>query len=414
MSLQQLMNDRIHPTLQLVQDKVNEYIEKYFEKKTVALGISSAISIYLVSKYIIYRIYLHPLRHMPGPKVDWIPFLGNFREIIQSESGVPHKRWSKLYGGIYMYHGEWNQPRVVVTDDKLLKQVLTTQEYDFIKTPDSQKFLSRFLGNGLLVAEGQQHRFQRKLLNPAFSVQSIRSMVPLMAKPGYQLRKLWLDRIKENNNEEFTEIEVSTGLSLATLDVIGLAGFGQDLKSVEHAGTENQSKLSQAYLHIFSADLSLFRILSFIFPVLRNVPTERNRIIKRDLRWLEEESRALVQAGINRAAREKDSQEKSKDLLALMVNLIDDETGKGMTAEELRNQCMTFLAAGTPLTFYIVMKQLVSALAGVCGYLLRTKRFKTNCVKKYARYLQTMSLFLPMTKSTPCHCLIMSVEKHFD
>ncbi|KAG1241346.1 hypothetical protein G6F68_016802 [Rhizopus microsporus] len=85
--------DKVLPSLHLIQDK------------TVVLGLSSAVSIYYVSKYIIYRLYLHPLRHMPGPPVDWIPFFGNFREIVRSEAGAPHKRWTEQYGGIFLYHG---------------------------------------------------------------------------------------------------------------------------------------------------------------------------------------------------------------------------------------------------------------------------------------------------------------------
>ena len=35
-----------------------------------------------------------------------------------------------------------------------------------------------------------------------------------------------------------------------------------------------------------------------------------------------------------------------KDLLALMVDLIDEGTGQGFTKEGLKEQCLTFLAAG--------------------------------------------------------------------
>jgi cytochrome P450 len=95
--------------------------------------------------------------------------------------------------------------------------------------------------------------------------------------------------------------------------------------------------------------MSIMRVLGLLFPFFRNIPTERNLKIRRDVRWLEEESKALVQAGIERAKAEKEAgitSSKPKDLLALMVGLIDEETGKGFTAEELRNQCLTFLAAG--------------------------------------------------------------------
>jgi cytochrome P450 len=193
------------------------------------------------------------------------------------------------------------------------------------------------------------------MLNPAFSVQSTRALVPLMAVPGHHLRDHWLKLLKSEEttkvgeNNELTELIISNDLSLATLDVIGLAGFGQDLKSLEYSGTPEQNKLSQAYLHLFSSDMSIMRVLGLLFPFFRNIPTERNLKIRRDVRWLEEESKALVQAGIERAKAEKEAgitSSKPKDLLALMVGLIDEETGKGFTAEELRNQCLTFLAAG--------------------------------------------------------------------
>jgi cytochrome P450 len=349
----------------LVQDTIQKYVDKYVleptgidhsaaKKLAIQLGISTYV-VYYVFKYIVYRLYIHPVNRIPGPKVDWIPFMGNFREIMKEEAGVPHKRWTKKYGGLFVYHGPWNVPRVVVTDHILLKQVLTSNEYDYIKSPDTVKFLKRTLGNGLLVAEGATHRHQRKMLNPAFSVNSIRALVPLMAKPGHRLRDTWMaivksdeQKVKGENGEEYTEIEVSSGLSLATLDVIGWA-FGQDFKSLEFAGTPNQSKLSQAYLHIFSNDLSPMRVLTFLFPILRHLPTERNRKVRRDLQWLDEESRKLVQAGIDRAAKAKETgivDDKPKDLLATMVDLIDEETGQGFTLEEMKEQCLTFLAAG--------------------------------------------------------------------
>lgn len=351
---------------QLVQDTVQKYLEKYVlepsnleyseaKKLAIQLGVSTAVA-YFLFKVVLYRLYINPVNRIPGPKVGWLPFMGNFPEVVKEEAGVPLKKWANIYGGIYTFHGPWNIPRVAVTDDVLLKQILTSNEYDYVKTPEASAFLRRILGDGLLTAEGQTHRHQRRMLNPAFSVNAIRSIVPLMAKPGHRLRNQWLDMIKGPNNkvkatedgEEFTEIEISSGLSLATLDVIGWA-FGQDFKSLEHAGTPLQSKLSRAYLHIFSNEVTIMRVLTFLFPIFKHLPTERNIKMKRDLRWLEEESRDLVQAGIDRALEAKAKgivDNKPKDLLATMIDLRDEETGKGFTLEEIRNQCLTFLAAG--------------------------------------------------------------------
>ncbi|KAI8991429.1 cytochrome P450 [Mycotypha africana] len=384
---------------QAVQKAVKQYIDKYIpatavghqqqfdysalRKIALKVGVSTAV-VYFIFNVIIYRLYLHPLRKMPGPKKlssKFLPFLGNYPEVVkEKETGQVMNKWAKQFGGILAFYGPWNRPRVLVTDDQLLKQVLTTREYDFVKTPEASRFLKGILGNGVLLAEGAAHRLQRKMLNPAFSVNNIRAFVPLMAKPGYQLRSKWLDVIKgkenkvkrqtnddgiiaadsnqeEQEEETFTELEVSSGLSLAALDVIGWA-LGEDFKSLESAGTHHQSKLSQAYLHIFSNDMSMMRILAFIFPFLSKLPTERNRRIKRDLKWLEEESRALVQRGMNRVAKAKavginlnhPANNRHKDLLTTMIELVDDDTGKGLTLEEIRNQCLTFLAAGHETT----------------------------------------------------------------
>ncbi|KAG1255069.1 hypothetical protein G6F68_010557 [Rhizopus microsporus] len=278
--------------------------------------------------------------------------MGNFFQILKADADPsPFIKWAEQYGGIYTVHYYWNEPRVVVSDDKLVKQILTSQMYDFEKPVTASKALSRILGNGLLVAEGHTHRVQRKMLNPAFSVQSIRAMVPLMIGPCYALRDQWIQLIS-NNHTEYTEIEVSRGLSLATLDIIGITAFGQDFGSVAYYDTGKMNRLNKAYFKLFSRGLSLIQILTIAFPVLGLLPTKKNRENAEMLRWLKEESEALVEAGLQRDAEEKKSGKTSQrqDLLALMVNLIDEDTGKGFTKEELRHQCLTFLAAGHETT----------------------------------------------------------------
>jgi hypothetical protein len=61
--------------------------------------------------------------------------------------------WSEKYGGIIRYHGLFNEPRVLVSDPELLKQVLVTNQYVFTKPKQLAEFIGRILGIGLLVAE---------------------------------------------------------------------------------------------------------------------------------------------------------------------------------------------------------------------------------------------------------------------
>ncbi|KAL0088296.1 hypothetical protein J3Q64DRAFT_1724979 [Phycomyces blakesleeanus] len=351
---------RLQDTLQATHQHWNVLLglaEKYINQKVLSpLGINASVQRvltgvglasyfgYIISKYFIYRLYLNPVNKIPGPPVSWFPFTGNAIEIIKLESGAPHKIWKDKYGGIISYHGPWNSPRVLVTDAKLLKSILTTNEYDYIKAPQTSDFLRKFIGNGLLVAEGQEHRKQRKMLNPAFSVNTIRYMVPMMAIPGVHLYKKWQKALKET---DALEANVSHELSLATLDVIAIAGFGEEFEAVKLADTPERNKLGEAYMLIFSPEKSIMRFLSFFFPILNKLPTQRNRKVNHDLRTLGTESRYLVERGKKRT--EENDSKNSKDILSLMVKEIDED-GLGMTVSELQDQCLTFLAAGHETT----------------------------------------------------------------
>lgn len=52
-----------------------------------------------------------------------------------------------------MFRGLFNTPMLMISDPQVLKQILTTQQYDFEKTPEGSVFIKRVLGEGLLVAE---------------------------------------------------------------------------------------------------------------------------------------------------------------------------------------------------------------------------------------------------------------------
>ncbi|KAI7862592.1 cytochrome P450 [Spinellus fusiger] len=317
-------------------------ISASIRQMAIGLGIASSVG-YIISEYIINRLYLHPVNRVPGPHVGWFPFSGNMIEIIREESGIPHARWAKKYGGIVGYHGPWNTPRYLVTDPDILKHVLTTHEPDYIKSPQTAAFIRRILGNGLLVAEGEAHRMQRKMMNPAFNIGYIRHMVPLIAIPGIHLRNRWLEALE---GKESMETNVSHELSLATLDVIGVAGFGEEFEATRMADTPQSNKLGDAYLELFSFDLSLARSLSLFFPLLRHVPTEVKKKTDRNLVVLNSESKALVERCID---RNNQSGSKERDILSVMVKEAN-KNGFELSVRNLQDQCLTFLAAGHETT----------------------------------------------------------------
>ena len=81
----------IHIHLQGARERLQEYLvlhttsSSLFTRKNIAVAAISSAAGYAVAKYIIYRLYFHPITKIPGPPIDWIPFLGNLRESYIAE-----------------------------------------------------------------------------------------------------------------------------------------------------------------------------------------------------------------------------------------------------------------------------------------------------------------------------------------
>jgi cytochrome P450 len=60
----------------------------------------------------------------------------------------------------------------LITDTKIIQEILVNQAYDFRK-PDFAD-LKKILGEGIGFAEGETHKKQRKMMNIAFSHNNIK------------------------------------------------------------------------------------------------------------------------------------------------------------------------------------------------------------------------------------------------
>ena len=69
-------------------------------------------------------------------------------------------------------HGILNEPILVVADTKIVQEITLNNSYDYVK-PTNTAALSA-IGRGLVFSEGDAHKRQRKMMNPAFSYNSIK------------------------------------------------------------------------------------------------------------------------------------------------------------------------------------------------------------------------------------------------
>jgi len=76
----------------------------------------------------------------------------------------------------------------------------------------------------MLAAEGLIHKRQRRVGTPAFSIQNLRALVPLVFNKGDELKNRWMQMAQDQGSKQMT-LDVCHWVSRATFDVIGIAGM---------------------------------------------------------------------------------------------------------------------------------------------------------------------------------------------
>jgi cytochrome P450 len=311
--------------------------------------------VWVLWKVILYPKVFSPLRHLPGPKnVSW--FNGQFGRIRKEPSGGPMLEWVNTIpnDGLIRYLGILNSERIFVCSPKALSEVLVTNSYNWIKPVQIQRSIGRVLGVGVLLAEGDEHRAQRKALMPAFAFRHVKDLYPVFWDKSREGVLAIMDHIKANGGKprdgdeekisvaaDQAVIEVGAWSSRITLDIIGVAGMGQDF----HAITDPNSHLFQTYSTVFmpNRQAQVLGLLNLFLPTwfVRALPIKRNGEVQAAASLIRDVCRDLI-----RTKKQKLANKELTDVDILSVAL---ESG-GFTDENLVDQLMTFMAAGHETT----------------------------------------------------------------
>ncbi len=229
----------------------------------------------------------------------------------------------------------------------------------FRKSPFQKKLVGPALGDGLLTAEGEHWKFQRRAASPAFRIDALRAMVPAFSSSA----EATVERIKSAAARG--PIDVMGEMQHATLDVIvetilGGAdpGFGYD-RIATTVEDYMQTMGKPDMLDMFGAP-----------PWLPRPWGGKGRLA----------AAALKKSAVNAIERRRASGEVRNDLLGLLLAARDPETGRGLSDDELRDNVVTFIGAGhettaLTLTFSLylsanspeIQDRLLREVRDVCG-----------------------------------------------
>ncbi|KAI5894181.1 cytochrome P450 [Schizophyllum commune H4-8] len=236
-------------------------------------------------------------------------------------------------------------------DPKALGHILAHDEV-YQKPAGSRFNLAQTIGPGLPVTEGAHHRLQRRIMNAAFGSGSISRVTGVIVEKSVKLCEEWKKEIKQSDG--VARINVMHGLSNATLDAMGKAGFGYDIDALD-AQHGNLNELLVAFNTLFDvqhASRAKLLLQSWI-PVLRLLPSGRKKALDEAQGTLDAIGSQLL--GRAKSATEQEQgagSDAARDIFSniLRTNARMKEVDRRMTDEDIRAQVAAFLAGGYETT----------------------------------------------------------------
>ncbi|KAF9052940.1 cytochrome P450 [Panaeolus papilionaceus] len=323
----------------------------YITWSTVALATSLLLTFKVVK--FIYGEWSSPLNILPGPKSSSLLF-GNLKQIWNSEPYALEEQWLEEYGPAVVYKGLFGMNQLFTIDHKVVNHILMNPDL-YQKPVAARKNMERIMGPGLVVVEGEPHRRQRKVMNPAFAASQVRELTPVFFEKVNQLKDNWTSQLSSSGNDT-RPVEALSWLSKVTLNVIGLAGFHYDFEALSKGAQENE--LNSAFSTIFQTGgrMTMFNVLRNFVPYLNKLPLKRNRDSQHAGEVLSKISRRLLRESQEALGHSPDSKvpgTTGKDLLSILVRANSSEDvplEQRLSDEDVLAQIATFLVAGYETT----------------------------------------------------------------
>jgi cytochrome P450/NADPH-cytochrome P450 reductase len=217
-----------------------------------------------------------------------------------------------------------------VTDPDLVAEL--SDETRFRKMPGpGLRVVRRFAGDGLFTAFSEEPNWGKahRILLPAFSQRAMRGYFDMIVEVCDQLIAKW-------TRASGTDVLVADDMTRLTLDSIAIAGFGHRFDSFEREELD-------------SFLLALGRALGESMAKLTRMPFQKPFAKRAEAQFATDitEMNALVD-GIIADRRVNPTQ--GRDLLNLMIDAVDPETGERLDDVNIRYQVLTFLIAGHETT----------------------------------------------------------------
>lgn len=257
--------------------------------------------------------------------------LGSFGLLTALRTNVLEMFPEEAYRAPHFTQHVMGKPIVLLNEPEAIRRVFVENTDNYGRSPIRLRLLRPVVGEGLLLAEGDFWRLSRRTAAPAFAPRAL----PLMCRHFAAGAEDFVRRLAAQEGQDVDFLDLARRCSI---ELSGIAMFSLEMSVFG----PRMHEMMTHYLH----DLARPFMLDVLLPMSIPSPADLKRRKLRD-RWMGMLEDVIGQRLSADGAGDKDA---PRDLLDLLRQARDPETGEGFTPLQLRDQVATMLVAGQETT----------------------------------------------------------------
>ncbi|KAF9564195.1 cytochrome P450 [Agrocybe pediades] len=312
-------------------------------------------------KYIRRLLLGSPLDNIAGPPRASF-FKGNIVQVFDPNGWDFHKEMMEKYGRVIKIPAMLGDNWLYVFDPKAMHHIIVKEQNVFEETSSFIEGNKLAFGPGLIGTLGEQHRKQRKMLTPVFSIAHMREMIPTFYDVAHKLERTFA-RKAQNGPQE---IDVLHWMTRTALELIGQSGLGwsfdnlEDEHPADEYGESTKLFVPVSFKFIFFRNYFLSTVTKIGTPGFRRWILER--LPGRDLRKLTNIIDTMHNTSVKIYQTKKKAIEagdetlleqvgRGKDIMSILIKAnMNAEEGERLTEEEVLGQMSTLTFAAMDTT----------------------------------------------------------------
>lgn len=266
---------------------------------------------------------------------------------------------AQVYGDVALLQ-IFGGPLFIMRGADQVKHVLITNQDNYVKS-NFYELMRRLLGKGLVTNEGRSWQRQRSLVAPMFAQRHLVPFAEHMVAAAQTSLAAWEERFADGD-----QVDAAAEMTKMTLEVVGRALLGGDVAALDAAFS---AAAATANHQIGAAGRSPINVVGSRLPGLSperafklQYPRWRSHAAAVDLMdgvvdgLIDRRSGSSLNGSsadastLNGSSANGSPRDGHEDLLGLLMAARDEETGEPMSRTQVRDELMTFIAAGHETT----------------------------------------------------------------